>query len=150
MSGPLLRIPPISHLPDKCGVNEAYFSTTAIIGLVENEEEIGRVVFTTPFHPTLLSLPRILRNSASALQGLDPVFDKIMSRPPIVAWNRGKTLKECFAPSKFPKDKPPPPGTLKCERNSCVLCKDVQIIKSVIINNQHRRVIGIMTVIRNG
>lgn len=108
----------------------------------DDKDEIGRTVFSTPFHPTLLQLPRILKNSSSSLIGIDPVFDKLMSMPPIVAWNRCRTLKQSISPSKFTMIKPPPPGTVKCDRKSCVPCQDILVSNSVKINDHHRRIIG--------
>jgi hypothetical protein len=66
----------------------------------ENEKEQGRTVLSTPYHPSLHSLPKILREALVPLKGLDHTFDKITRPPPIVAWNRGVTLKQLISPSK--------------------------------------------------
>jgi hypothetical protein len=109
---------------------------------VQNEDEIGRIVFVTPFHDSLLAVPHILRDSANALQGLDATFDLIFNRPPIVAWNRGPTLKQAFAPSKLPTGEKPCPGTWKCARPSCSACSDVIEGKKVTHGNFSRKIIG--------
>lgn len=110
--------------------------------VTENEDEIGRTVFVTPFHDSLLAIPHILRDSANSLKGLDTTFDLIFERPPIVAWNRGPTLKQAFAPSKLPTGEKPCPGTWKCARPSCSACSDVIEGKKVSHRDFSRRIIG--------
>jgi hypothetical protein len=108
----------------------------------ENEDELGRTILVTPFHRTLLSLPHILRECATPLIGLNETFDSIFEKFPIVAWNRGPTLKQAFAPSKLCLEDPPAPGNHACQRKKCVTCNDIMSCKSVSINNYSRKVIG--------
>jgi hypothetical protein len=107
-------------------------------------DDLGRSVLSTPFHPSLKSLPRILRLEACALRGLDPTFDLLTSPPPLVAWNRAKTLKQSIAPSKLRSDSDVggKPGTYKCDRKKCSCCLDVLETRRVTINNISRRILG--------
>jgi hypothetical protein len=108
----------------------------------DNEEEMGRTVFVTPFHPSLLSMPYILREGIKSLKGVDETFDAMFERPPIVAWNRGPTLKQAFAPSRLNTGERKKPGTRKCDRKSCSACLDVFETDTLTINNFKRKIIG--------
>jgi hypothetical protein len=110
--------------------------------VIENEDEMGRTVFVTPYHDSLLAIPHILREAADSLKGLDKTFDNIFERPPIVAWNRGPTLKQSIAPSKLHTGDKPCPGTKKCDRRTCSACKDVMEGRQVTIGNFTRKIIG--------
>jgi hypothetical protein len=108
----------------------------------EQSDEIGRSVMSTPFHPTLRPLNHILRSCVTAFVKIDDTFDKLVSPPPIVAWNRGPTIKEQIAPSKLSLEKPDPFGTSRCKRKTCVPCNDVIEGNKVGINQRRRQIIG--------
>jgi hypothetical protein len=108
----------------------------------DNEEEIGRSVFVTPFHESLLAIPFIVRECATPLMGLDNTFDSIFDKPPIVAWNRGPTIKQAIAPSKLHTGEKTPLGTKKCDRRSCAACKDVMECNKVTVDGFTRKTIG--------
>lgn len=107
-----------------------------------NENEIGRSVLSTPFHPTITSLPRILHQCVEPLRGLDATFDKLTEVRPLVAWNKCTTLKQHISPSKFPREATPLSGSRRCHRQRCEPCKDALDRKNVSINGQTRTIRG--------
>jgi hypothetical protein len=111
----------------------------------ENEKDSGRSVLSTPFHPTLTCLPKILRTCASALKGINETFDQLTSPLPLVAWNRDTTIKQRISPSKLPTDQNTPFGTFKCHRKKCLPCSDVIEGKTVKVNGKVRKIIGANT-----
>ena len=107
------------------------------------EDDVVRMVFSTPFHPTLHALPSILRNLLPQFQKLDPTFDRLTSPSPIVAWCKTKTLKEKLSPSKFSLSEPQRSGNHKCAYGPCVTCRSIIECENYRINDKKRKVLGV-------
>ena len=89
-----------------------------------------RIVCPITFHPTNLEVVKVLKNNFKRLK-VDEEIGHLFNAEPMIAYRRGKNLRDILVRSKLPivHDNA---GTQLCKRSRCVTCH--HILKENVVN----------------
>ena len=103
---------------------------TLIHGIKSLEMKEDIIVFPITYHPTNMEVVEVMKRNFMILKNDDEVGD-VFQQPPMVAYRRGKNLRDYLVYSKLKRESAEG-GTSKCNHQECLTCRYINSNKLVV------------------